>query len=243
MSKKPANDSPPPNNAILSNLWAEAMRVYTEDKGAEDRARGNTKRHQLAFESQGIDAKTVRERFKENEMSKEERSELFAREQVSRRALSLFDAESPEDFNRLMERASKTPAADPEKLDAIDGERAYSAGFNGGAHGDLTAEDNKHVPGTVQHMQWACGVSDGIAYRDNLNGQPLNRTAPAMQEADAAPLADKIAAAKKKAGRPHKAPAAELARDVATIVDEELDRIPDGGLFADEMPGMAEMPE
>lgn len=45
---KPKDDAPQSN--VSSDLWAEAMAQYEVDKSAEDRARGTTKRHQIAYE-------------------------------------------------------------------------------------------------------------------------------------------------------------------------------------------------
>lgn len=241
MPAKPASQT-----NIDSNLWAEALRVYTEDKGAEDRARGNTKRHQIAFESQGISAKTIRARYKEKNMTSDELAALFVAEQISRRALDLWSPDESEEFNRAMERATETQPADPEKLGALAGAHAYNDGFNGGAHGGLISDDNKHVPGTAEHQQWTRGVRDGIDYKQTF-GTPAERQAPAMQEADeeAAP-AEHETAPKKVRGRPRKtAAAAEPDTDLDQAIEDQLaaprPEAPADNLFSD-MPSPPGLP-
>lgn len=240
----PAKTTPQTN--IDSNLWAEALRVFTEDKGSEDRARGNTKRHQIAFESQGISAKTIRARYKESDMTTDERTALYAEEQISRRALDLWSSDSDEDFDRLIERATETQPADPEKLGALAGAHAYNDGFNGGAHGGLTSDDNKHVPGTAEHQQWARGVQDGIDYKQTF-GTPAERQAPAMQEADEGDHpAARETAPKKARGRPRKAAAtAEPDADLDQAIENQLaaprPEAPADGLFSD-MPSPPGLP-
>lgn len=229
-----------PQTNVNSNLWAEALRTYTEDKGAEDRARGTTKRHQIAFESQGITATTIRGRFKEANMTADERTALYAEEQVSRRALDLWSADSPEDFNRLMERAAKTEPATPEELGKLAGVRAYGDGFNGGAHGGLTADDNQHVPGSIEHQQWGRGVLDGIDYEATFGGGTTTRQASAMREAEEGVQSDRTEAPKKARGRPRKQeaavgpePDADLEQAVAAQLGEAPVEVPAEGLFSD----------
>lgn len=219
-----------------SDLYAEALRVFTENKGAEDRARGNTKRNQLMYESQGVSATMIRSRYKEANMSQADREALYAEEVKSRRALNLWNAESPDDFERALERAVAMPPATTEALEALEGARAYNDGFNGGAHGGLTPDDNKHVPGTVQYQQWARGCLDGIDYKENFelpSAEPPAEPEPAPEQS-----------APRKA-RNRKAPAQAVADDVAAIVAEELDQSPDDlpgdGMFSD-MPAVPGLP-
>lgn len=194
-----------PETNVDSNLWAAAMRAYEEDKGLVDRAQGQLRRHQLAFEKQGIPAATIRSRYKERDMSDDERQQLYAEEVISRRALNLsvWTAEDAEDFDVLMERAAATQVADAEELDGLHGARAYNDGFNGGAHGGLTVDDNPHVPGSVTHQQWSRGCIDGIDYADNIGNNPSQREEPLPDTVDA--LAPNLG--KKPRGRPKKATA------------------------------------
>lgn len=220
---------------VDSNLWANASRVYAEDSGVVDRAQGTRRKHQLAFEKMGVSASAVRARHKEREMTADERQKLYAEEQVSRRALSLWEADDPEEFERVMERASQTEPATTEEMDNLSGAHAYNDGFNGGAHGGLTVDDNKHVPGSVKHVQWARGVADGIDYAANLEGTPLVRQAHAM--GDNAPPA-------RPRGRPKKATASELLEANAAKFEVTPEPEPDppaNSLFSD-MPLVPGMP-
>jgi hypothetical protein len=249
-------------NAIQSNvsseLWAEALAIYTSDKGVVDRANGQLRKHQLAYEGQGIDAKQIRERYKEAQLTEDERIQLYADEQISRRALDLWSAESPEDFEALIERAARTEPATGPGADKLAGARAYNDGFNGGAHGGLTPDNNPHQAGSEQHQQWAHGCTDGVDYAVTFgNGKTADvapREAPVMEASGAAANGDARAAAPKKArGRPpRKAPleliqenAEKLGADpeptIAEDVAAELDETPANGLFS-EMPPVPGMP-
>lgn len=233
-----------PDTNVNSNLWAQATRVYIEDSGVVDRAQGTRRKHQLAFEKMGINAKTVRDRVKELDLSSDERQAMFAEEQISRRALSLWDADSPEEFEQTLERASQTPAADIDALDAIAGERAYSDGFNGGAHGGQTVDDNKHVPGTLLHQRWAIGCEDGIEYMAKLDGTPLARSSAPMEANGSADHAEREAAPKKSRGRPRKTPMEHLEANAAKLNGdaEPPDAPPVESMFED-MPDAPGMPE
>lgn len=221
MAKQPVETN------VDSNLWASAMKAYETDKGIVDRAQGQLRKHQLAYEKQGIPAATIRARYKERDMSDDERMKLYAEEAVSRRALALciWDAETEEEFTRMMERAAETPPADPEELDGISGAEAYNNGFYGGAHQALTADNNPHVAGTIQHQQWSRGCKDGIDYKENFgDGTAPLRHASGMGE----PTPNGAAPAKR--GRPRKG-----AAPVAPAVES---------LFGDPaMPEPAEMPK
>ena len=147
---------------VSADLWAEALAVYTADKGVVDRANGQLRKHQLAYENQGIAAKQVRERYKEAQLTEEERLQLYADEHTSRRALDLWSAESPEDFEHLMERAASTEPATGQALDKLAAARAYNDGNNSARFGGSAAEDNPHTPGSSEHQQWALGWVDGV---------------------------------------------------------------------------------
>ena len=202
--------NPQPTN-IDSNLWAKAARVYAEDQGKIDRAkkviakiRGEQRAHQNEFEEQGISASAIRERFRESDMSSEEFQALISTEIVSRRALGLtvWNAESDADWDEIMTRASRTEPAEIEALEDLEGARAYNDGFNGGAHGGQSVDDNPNTPGTVMHAQWARGCKDGIDYKETF--------AVAAREAHAmgvpASGGNGAAPAKRPRGRPRKKP-------------------------------------
>ena len=206
-----------PQSNVDANLWAEALRIYTEDRGVVDRAQGQLRKHQLAYENRGVTASAIRARYKEADMTEEKRLAMYAEEQISRRALSLWDAESPEDFERLMERASQTEAATPEELGKLAGSRARVDGFNSGLKGGLAITDNPHVPGSFEHQQWAIGCADGLGEKERED-KPFRASNGADHDEPRDP------APKKARGRPRKAAAETIADDPAPT---------DAGLFSD----------
>lgn len=229
---------------IDSNLWANAMRAYEADRGAVDRAQGRLRKNQLAYEKQGVTAKTIRDRYKERNMTREERQQLYAEEVVSRRALALtlWDAESAEDFDRLMERATAVQPADETELTSIDLARIYNDAFNSGAKGGMAIEDNPYEPGSAEHQQWAMGCADGIGEKP--------REAPAMEAATEGKGRETPGnAEKRRAGRPKGSPNRKTA---SALLDENAAKLngdqpaEDAGFFGgavDEMPATADLPE
>ena len=241
MAKK--SEAPQRSN-VSSEVWAEALAVYEADKALEDRARGVTKKHQLMFESQGIPTDVIRERYKESKLSEDERTAKFAIEQVSRRALDLWSASSPEDFERLIERASQTQPATGAGADKLAGARSYNDGFNSARHGGGTLNDNPCVPGTETHVQWARGCKDGIDYNEQLEGTPLTRETPAMGATNGDARED---APKKARGRPRKAAGRSVWEDPKpnenTIPSDEGIAAPPASMFEDDLPAPPGMPE
>jgi hypothetical protein len=224
---------------IDSNLWAAAMAAYEQDKGAVDRARGRLRKNQLAYDKQGVPASAIRARYKERNMSRDERQQLYAEEVVSRRALALtlWDAESEEDFDRLMERATAVKPAGDDSLTAIELARIYNDAFNSGARGGMAIEDNPYQQGTAEHQQWALGCADGIGEKPR-EAPPMQTAQPEVQ--------------KRPRGRPRKQSASELLAENAAKFqppEPEVEDDPDGGegplrLFDDEeMPETASIPE
>jgi hypothetical protein len=209
------------------NLWAKAMADYEEDRGVVNRANGKLRKRQKFWEDEhNISAKEVRRRYKELDLSEPERLALYAAEQESRRALDLWSASSPEDFQTLMERAASTPPAAGDAADKLAGARAYNDGFNCGAHGKLGAIDNPHMAGSIEHVQWAHGMSDGIDYKETFGGGDVDpRQDP---EPEPPPPLRKLTAKEKRAE------AKRLADEVAANVAAELDEKP--GLFSDDVP-------
>lgn len=238
-----------------SEVWAEALAQYEADKGVLDRARGVIQKHAKYYEDAGIPAKAIRARYAEAQLTDDERAQLYAEEQISRRALDLWNASSADDFNRLIERAAETMPAVGAGASKLDGVRAYNDGFNSARHGKATMDDNPKQPGTPEHQQWAHGCSDGIDYNVNLAGNPMVRSADpaprqasAMEEQGAAAETERVPATKKKAGRPRKQSAIDhLAVNAAKLNGDHApeDEVPAGGLFADdvsEMPAVPGMP-
>lgn len=224
---------------IDSNLWANAMRAYEADRGAVDRAQGRLRKNQLAYEKQGVTAKTIRDRYKERNMTREERQQLYAEEVVSRRALALtlWDAESAEDFDRLMERATAVQPADETELTSIDLARIYNDAFNSGAKGGMAIEDNPYEPGSAEHQQWAMGCADGIGEKP--------REAPPMQAAEPEVAQTPARRPGRPKGSPNRKTASALLDDNAAKLNGDQPA-EDAGFFGgavDEMPATADLPE
>lgn len=201
---------------ISADLIAEALATYTADKGEHARTGMRLARHQRQYENQGVDSKLVRMLFQEAQLKADERMQLYADELRYRRAVSLWNAESEDDFDRLMEQAQVDPASG-EGATRLASSRAYNDGFNSGAHGSNHPADNKHVPGTLEYQQWARGCKDGQRHATSLGMSPKPKAAAAAAEEGAEEqtttqkkAAPKKAAAKKgatggKRGRPSKA--------------------------------------
>lgn len=209
-----------PRNTFDAEKYAEALGVYESDKGVVDRANDLKRRHQNYFEQEhGISAKEIRRRYAESKLTPAERADLYAEEQVGRRALDLWSAETGDDFDELMARATATPTASGEGADKLAAARSYNDAFNGAAHGDQTQADNPNDPGTQLHVQWSRGCADGLDYKETfLNGAPPR--VDADQEPEAAP---------KKGGRPRKAAAEQPVEPLPAepnIFDEAPSELP-----------------
>jgi len=172
----------PPESNLSSETWAEALATYESDTVEIQRANEVRKRHQQFYTEQGIPATEVRKRYKESLMAEDARLELYAVEQISRRALDLWSASSPDDFDRIMERALVTEAASGKALDRLAGARAYSDGFNGARSekSEQAPSDNPHPLGTEQHVQWARGHADGVDFNESFQ-TPKRDEAPKRQ--------------------------------------------------------------
>lgn len=202
---------------ISADLIAEALAVYTADKGEHARVGMRLARHQNQYENQGVDSKLIRMLFQEAKLKSDERMRLYADELRYRRAVSLWNAESEDDFDRLMEQAQVDPA-EGEGATRLVSARAYNDGFNSGSHGSTHPADNKHVPGSLEFQQWARGCKDGQRHATSLGLTTKPKTATTAADDDdedqapkkGAAAAPKKAAAKKaatggKRGRPSKA--------------------------------------
>ena len=197
---------------------AEALAVYTNDRREIRAAHNRSKKHQKFYEDQyGVDQEAIRDRYKEAGMSAVERQRKYVTEHITRRAVGLWDAESPEEFDTLMEQAVAVQAAHGAGAEKLSGARAYSDGWNSGSKGGMAVEDNPYVAGTHEHQQWALGCADGVGERPRENGH------------------DAVAEPPKKRGRPRKTP----------IQPAEDDANDPPALFEsgdDEMPATPEMP-
>lgn len=208
---------------VPSNLIVEALAIYTADKGVVDRANGSLRKHQLAYEKQGVPAANVRQLYKEAQLTEDERTALYAAEQVMRRAAGLWDAETPEDFERLMEQASRTEPASQQAFDKLDDVRAYSDGLNSGQKGGGKVIQNPKVPGTSEHQQWALGYADGV--------DETTRAAAVEEKPEP-----------KKKGRPKKATASELLEANAAKFEPEPEVDPPANSLFSDMPLVPGMP-
>lgn len=223
---------------------AEALAAYTEDRRAVDAANGRLRKHQLYYEKDfGVDAAAIRERYKEGRMTASERQQKYVTEQITRRAVNLWDADSPEDFEALMEQAVSVKAASGAGAEKLAGARAYADGFNSGAKGGAAITDNKYTPGTYEHQQWALGCADGLGENP--------REAPAMEASNGAAASDEPAAPRKRGrppGSPNRKTASQLLAENAEKLNGEAEPHPNEPptrLFdeEDEMPGVAALPE
>jgi hypothetical protein len=177
---------------VPSDLWAEALAVYETDTGLVNRSNAQRRRHQQNYENQGISPSEVRRRYKEAQMTDEERLALYATEQVSRRALDLWSSANPEDFDNTMERAARTPVASADASEKLAAARRYNSGYNGAVHRKQTRQDNPHEPGTPEYADWDRGCRDGMAFFETLADEKPGRESapmrPATETVDGVPV-------------------------------------------------------
>lgn len=236
-------DQPDISN-VPSELWAEAMANYVTDTGLVDRAkaivrraRDRRKKNQEKYAEEGIPADMIAKFYDEDQMDEGERIALYAMEQTGRRALDLWNAATPADFNRLMTRAAKTQPAWGDGSSLLDVARAKVAGFNGTMHGGQTDRDNPHAPGTEKHVAWAKGYADAMTEMGQvekfLAGEPSEVAAQPEPDPPTPPKASRKTSRKLPADL---APdtAASVAKGIAEDVAAELGDKP--GLFADGAP-------
>lgn len=170
MSKSGSNVNP--------DLWAEGLATYIKDKHCIDAARGIMQRHAKHYEDRGISWQEIKRRHKESQMTESERQELYAEELVSRRALDMMSASSPEDFDALMTRAALTEAAAGDGAQKLAEANAYNDGFNSARHGGAAVVDNPHFVGSMMFVEWARGCEDGIDYNATLATAPARQALP-----------------------------------------------------------------
>jgi dsDNA-binding SOS-regulon protein len=172
MAKKPTE---PTQTNVSSELWAEASGVFVLDTNLIDRAkhilkraRDRRKKNQARYSEQGIPANMIAKFYDEADLSEVERTATYALEQIGRRALGLFAAESPEDFNYIMERASATERASAEGEDIKRDAAAEVDGFNGTFHGGQTRDDNPHPAGSRQYVAWDRGCKAAMQEMEDI---------------------------------------------------------------------------
>lgn len=228
----PEQMDPPPTNVDPERV-AEAFAKHIDDRRRVDAANGLSRKHQNFYETEyGVDAEAIRERYREYRMNAAKRQRKFITEQVMRRALNLWDAESPEDFERMMEQAAGTRAATGDGAEKMEASEAYDQGYRSGLKGSSPITDNPHAPGTLRHQRWSLGCADAV-------GEP-EREAPAMEASNGTPAPAQTEAPKKARGRARNppAPAPEPEQPEPDAND------PPSQLFdLDEMPAAAEIPE
>lgn len=232
---------------IDPNKVAEALATKIRDMTSLSQAMNGVKKvrkamktHETYYEEQhGIDASVINDRYAEMKMTPRERERKYVLEQVSRRALNLWDAESPEEFEELLAAAQQIEAASGESADRLVEARARADGFNSGMNGASPLADNPHYPGTLEHQAWALGCADAV-------GETRPEAGP-MQAAQ--PGDPPAAAAQKKArGRPRKQasastdgePASEDSDSSTTPGPEPVTQLFD---VDEEMPAVPALPE
>lgn len=183
---------------VTSDLIMEALSSYTQDKGAHDRTGMTIARNQAKFQRLGVEADLVRQMHKEAKLSADERQSKYADELRYRKAVSLWDAETEEEFDQAMQAASETAAASARSAELLVGARSYNDGFNSAVKAKLKADDNPHAAGTVQHAHWARGCKDGIKHLRDI-GEDVPPEEPVITKVPAG----------KRGGRPKKVAAAE----------------------------------
>lgn len=234
---------------IDPNKVSEALATLTVDMTEVGQAmnvvkkkRKTMKDHQTYYEQEfGIDAKAIRDRYDEMQMTPRERERKYVLEQITRRAVNLWDAESPEDFDELMAAASETQAASGDSASRLSAARARADGFNSGLNGGMAVTDNPHTPGSLEHQEWAIGCADAIGE---------SREAPAMEAAtDGKGQETPGNTEKRRAGRPKGSPNRKTA---SALLDDNAAKLngdqptEDAGFFGgavDEMPATADLPE
>jgi hypothetical protein len=156
----------------ITETIAEALAVYTADKGQHDRTGMMIARNQARYEKLGVSSEIIRLLHKEAKLTADERQQKYANELRYRRAVSLWSAETDDDFDRAMEAASETAAAEGRSAELLVAARAYNDGHNSIVHGRQTANDNPHLPGTLPHAEWAKGAKDGVKHLKALGEEP-----------------------------------------------------------------------
>lgn len=227
------NDNPSNEFALTNidpNRVAEALAALTINRSTVGlkmnevkKARQTMKRAEEYFEQEhGIDAKAIRARYEESKMTPRERERKYVTEQVTRRALSLWSAESEEDFEALMAAAVETQAASGDSAMKLDAAQARAAGLIAGMNGASPTTDNPHVPGSMQHQEWALGCADGVG--EDRETPPVPAAPP------------------KPRGRPRKKSASELLAENAAKLGAEA-APPLFGDAEEEMPAVGALPE
>jgi hypothetical protein len=150
-------------------------------------------RNQARYARLGISAELVRLMHRESKLTADERQTKYADELRYRRAVSLWEADSEEDFDRAMQQASETAVAGVKAQERLAAARAYNDGFNSmvQSKGKSTAADNPNEPGTIGHAEWTKGHRDG--------GRHLKALGDTVAEE---PAAEADAPKKNKGGRP-----------------------------------------
>lgn len=232
------DDTESPATNVSSDLWADAIATLTKDEGEIERAaeivriaKKRRKENLKLYSERGIPTPTLLDRYAETLMSEDERHQLYAMEAMSRRALDFWSAETPEDFNQLLERAVSTPPASEEHLEKMAGERAFNDGYNGALKGGQTEIDNPHIYGTLKYTRWLAGCS---AAMEKMNAVPARLPlSTKLKPAEVAAIEDEVQREMAtQTSRPRKAPR----KQPAPVVKQ--DQAPADGLF----PATPEMP-
>jgi hypothetical protein len=230
------DDAEAPMTNVSSDVWADALATLERDNGEIDRrmdavktARKRRKENLKVFSERGIPTSVLLARYGETLMSEDERHQLFAMEAMSRRALDIWSAKTPEDFNRLLERAVSTQPAKFDSLEKIRGARAFNDGHNSARHGGFTEKDNPNAAGTIEHQQWAKGCRDAIREMTNKATAKKSDAPPSPSAETIADDVEKELAEQQSRPSPRK-PGRKQAAPVAN------DDAPGSGLFSETIP-------
>jgi len=243
---KQSSDTAPDSN-VSSELWAEALANFTLDtsliqrgQGIVKRARARRKKNQAKYAEQGIPSVMVAQLAAEADMSEIERINLYAIEQVGRRALDLWSAETPEDFQRIIDRAAATLPATGAGADTRAAVNARVNGFNGTFHGQQTRDDNPHDPGTRQYVEWDKGCSEALTEMAEIEAffsiEPATEPTTILERDEAAYRAPK------PRGRPRKQASTSSVEDAPAVTTEELDQAPPSDTMFGDMPTVPGLP-
>lgn len=238
-----ADDTEAPATNISSDVWADALATLETDNGEIERradavraARKRRTANLKMFAERGIPTNVLLDRYDETLMSEDELHQKFAMEAMSRRALDLWSAKTPQDFNVLLERAVQTQPASFDHLEKLRGARAYNDGNNSARHGGFTQKDNPNAAGTIEHQMWGRGCLDAIR-------EMTEKTAPKPPDPlNSKTIADEVERElSEKGSRPAPRKGKLKSNSVAPVANNDAPA-PTGGLFNEELPAPPGMP-
>lgn len=139
------------------------------------------------YEGQGVNKRSIKNAHK---MSRLDRAEASAQAQSDARYLIITGILNPadDDWARAVHQSQMFTDAEETETDApspatkapvmssaLNQARAHTDGYNSGKHGGEAA-NNPYLQGTAEYVQWAKGLSDGLADR-KLRGKGATKVA------------------------------------------------------------------